>query len=394
MVTRRKVCTVIVRTVYDRHRAPGQPAAPIPKERDRMTNRRLRLLRLLLLIGVPLLVVVGGAFVWQRGGRWVSTENAYVKADIAQISPQVGGRVMEIGIRDHEQVKAGMVLLRIDPEPYQLALAKAEAALDMVRQQVDTARAVFRETQSELGEVQAQALYLAKQLQRQQSLAAAGAVSATTLEKAQNDASVANDRLLVVRRRLDRVLTALGGDPNVVTDDLAMVRDKIADRDRAALDLTRTTLTAPLDGVLVNMKLQLGEEVKPATPLFVIVADHRPWIEVNMKETDLTHVHIGQKARVVLDTYPDEVWDGVVQSISPAAGSEFAILPPQNASGNWVKVVQRLPVKIRLLPHQGESVLRAGMTATVDVDTNQQRSIGQVLGRLLGRGTAKAADRP
>jgi membrane fusion protein, multidrug efflux system len=359
-----------------------------------MTNRRLRLLRLLLLVGVPLLVVVGGAFVWQRGGRWVSTENAYVKADIAQISPQVGGRVMEIGIRDHEQVKAGTVLFRIDPEPYQLALAKAEAALDMVRQQVDTARAVFRETQSELGEVQAQALYLAKQLQRQQSLAATGAVSATTLEKAQNDASVANDRLLVVRRRLDRVLTALGGDPNVVADDLAMVRDKIADRDRAALDLTRTTLTAPLDGVLVNMKLQLGEEVKPATPLFVIVADHRPWVEVNMKETDLTHVHIGQQARVVLDTYPDEVWDGVVQSISPAAGSEFAILPPQNASGNWVKVVQRLPVKIRLLPHQGESVLRAGMTATVDVDTNQQRSIGQVLGWLLGRGTAKAADRP
>ena len=113
-----------------------------------------------------------------------------------------------------------------------------------------------------------------------------------------------------------------------------------------------------------------------------------------MKETDLTYVHIGQKARVVLDTYPDEVWDGVVQSISPAACSEFAILPPQNASGNWVKVVQRLPVKIRLLPHADESVLRAGMTATVDVDTKQQRSISQVLWGLLGRGTAKAADRP
>ena len=198
---------------------------------------------------------------------------------------------------------------------------------------------------------------------------------------------------MVVRRRLERVLTVLGGDPNVATDDHAMVRDKIADRDRAALDLARTTLTAPLDGIAVNVKVQLGEQVKPATPLFVIVADHRPWIEANIKETDLTHVHVGQKARVVLDTYPDEVWEAEVQSISPAAGSEFAILPPQNASGNWVKVVQRLPVKIRLLPHDNEAALRAGMTATVDVDTKRQRSLGQTLGALFGRGSAKAADR-
>jgi membrane fusion protein, multidrug efflux system len=359
-----------------------------------MTNRRLRLLRLLLLVGVPLLVVVGGAVVWQSGGRWVSTENAYVKADIAQISQEVGGRVVEIRIRDHQTVKAGDLLFRIDPEPYRLALAKAEAALDISRNLVATARASFHETRSELGEVEAQAAYLAKQLERQQALARTGVVSPTKLEEAQNDAAVASDRLNVVRRRLERVLTVLGGNPNVATDEHAMVRDKIADRDRAALELARTTLTAPLAGIAVNMKLQLGEQVKPATPLFVIVADNRAWVEANLKETDLTYVHVGQKARVVLDTYPDEAWEGVVQSISPAAGSEFAILPPQNASGNWVKVVQRLPVKIRLLPHEDESVLRAGMTATVDVDTKQQRSISRVLGGLVGRGTAKAADRP
>jgi len=358
-----------------------------------MTQRRTRLLRLVLLVVVPLLVAIGGAFVWQSGGRYVSTENAYVKADIAQISPEVAGRVVEIAVRDHEAVKAGDLLMRIDPEPYRLALAKADAALDLARTAVETARATWKETQSELGEVESHATFLKRQFQRQQSLAERGVVSATALEQAQNDAAVAQDRLLVVRRRLERVLTVLGGNPNVPTDDHAMVRDKIADRDRAALDLARTTLTAPLDGIAVNVKVQLGEQVKPATPLFVIVADHRPWIEANIKETDLTHVHVGQKARVVLHTYPDEAWEAEVASISPAAGSEFAILPPQNASGNWVKVVQRLPVKIRLLPHDNEAALRAGMTATVDVDTKRQRSLGQTLGNLFGRGSAKAADR-
>jgi len=359
-----------------------------------MTQRRIRLLRLILLVVVPLLVAVGGAFAWQSGGRFVSTENAYVKADIAQISPEVGGRVVEIAVRDHDAVKTGDLLMRIDPEPYRLALAKADAALDLARTQVETARATWRETQSELGEVESHAAFLHRQLQRQQMLAERGVVSASALEGAQNDAAVARDRLMVVRRRLERVLTTLGGDPNVATDDHAMVRDKIAGRDRAALDLARTTLTAPVDGIAVNMKVQLGEQVKAATPLFVIVADHRPWIEANIKETDLTHVHVGQKARVVLDTYPDETWEGEVGSISPAAGSEFAILPPQNASGNWVKVVQRLPVKIRLLRHENEPALRAGMTATVDVDTKRQRSIGRAVGSLFGRGSAKAADLP
>ncbi len=359
-----------------------------------MSNRRTRLLRLLLLVVVPLLVAFGGLFAWQSGGRYVSTENAYVKADIAQISPEVGGRVIEIGVRDHEPVKAGDILIRIDPEPYRLALAKAEAALDQSRYLVETAVDTFRETKSELGEVESHAAFLRRQLQRQQTLAERGVVSTSTLEGAQNDATVAQDRLMVVRRRLERVITVMGGDPNIATDEHAMVRDKIADRDRAALDLARTTLTAPLDGIAVNMKVQLGEQVKPAIPLFVIVADHRPWIEANIKETDLTHVHVGQKARVVLDTYPDEVWEAEVQSISPAAGSEFAILPPQNASGNWVKVVQRLPVKIRMLAHENEAALRAGMTATVDVDTRRERSIGKTLGGLFGRGSAKAADRP
>lgn len=358
-----------------------------------MTRGKTRLLRLVLLVGVPIAVAIGGVVVWQHGGRYVNTENAYVKADIAQIAPEVAGRVISVDVRDHQRVKAGEVLLQIDPEPYKLALAKAEAELDVARTQVATARAVWRETLTELGEVESQAAFHDRQLQRQASLADRGVVSASKLEEVQNDANVARNRLSVVRRRLERVVAVLSGDPNRPTDEYAIVRDKIAERDRAALDLRRTTLVAPLDGIAVNVKLQVGEQVKAATPLFVIVAATRPWVEANLKETTLTHVKVGQHVKVVMDVYPDEVWDGVVDSISPAAGSEFAILPPQNASGNWVKVVQRLPVKIRLLPHDNESTLRAGMTATVDIDTKRERSISAVISSLFHRGEAKAAGR-
>ena len=358
-----------------------------------MTRARIRLVRLVLLVGLPLAVLAGGAIVWQQGGRIVSTENAYVKADIAQIAPEVSGRVMQVGVRDHDHVQAGAVLLRIDPEPYRLALLKAEAELDLARTQVETARASWHETRSELGEVENQYAYLARQLQRQQSLAATGVVAASKLEEAQNEAAVAQNRLTVVRRRLERVVASLGGDPEIPTDQHATVRDKIADRDRAALDLAHTVVAAPVAGVAVNVKFQLGEQVKAATPLFVIVADTRPWVEANLKETTLTHVRPGQRAKVVLDVYPDEVWEGQVASISPAAGSEFAILPPQNASGNWVKVVQRLPVKIMLDSRPGEPPLRAGMTATVDIDTGRQRHLGDVIGSLFTRSEAKVAER-
>jgi membrane fusion protein (multidrug efflux system) len=131
--------------------------------------------------------------------------------------------------------------------------------------------------------------------------------------------------------------------------------------------------------------VQRGEQVKASTPLFAVVALSRPWIEANFKETELTHVRVGQRARIVLDTYPDSTWEAVVESVSPATGAEFSILPPQNASGNWVKVVQRLPVKLRVLPHQGEPPLRAGMTATVSIDTGRQRSLGDVAHIFSGK---------
>jgi len=351
------------------------------------------MLRLLLLVGVPAVVVVGGLFIWQMGGRYVTTENAYLKADIVQISPEVAGRVVEVAVRDHAQVKAGDLLLKLDPEPFRLALAKAEAELEVARTTVETARATYLETKSELGELESRADYLAKQFARQQELNTRGVAPAAKMEEAQNDAQVARERINVVRQRLTRLLTALKGDPDLPIDKHPLVQERTADRDRAALELARTTITAPVGGVVVNVRLQPGEQVKAATPIFALVSDRRPWVEANLKETTLGHVHVGQKVEVVLDIYPDITFTGQVESISPATGAEFAILPPQNASGNWVKVVQRLPVRIQLLPMANEPALRAGMTATVSIDTERQRHVGALLSSIAGyfRGDAKAA---
>jgi membrane fusion protein (multidrug efflux system) len=341
-------------------------------------NRRW--LRPVLLVAVPGAAIVAALLLWLWGGRYVTTENAYVKADIAQISAEVAGRVLDVLVHDHAEVKAGDVLLRLDPQPFQVALAKAEADLDAHRGQVRTLIATWHEAKSELQEAESKVGYWNAQLTRQKALAGRGIVSSSKLEEVESSATAAEDRAGVMRNKVVRVAAQLGGMPERPVDEHPMVREKLAERERAALDLARTTIRAPLAGTVVNARLQKGEQVKAATALFALVAQTRPWVEANFKETELTHVRKGLGATVVLDIYPDVVWQAEVDSISPATGAEFALLPPQNASGNWVKVVQRLPVRLKLLPQPGEPPLRAGMTATVKVDTGRERRMSQLFG--------------
>ena len=354
-----------------------------------MSRRPVPLRRLALLFVVPLMAVAGAGWWWLSGGRYVSTDNAYVKAHIVQIAPEVSGQVRRVLTKDHANVQAGDQLLTIESRPFRLALDSAEAELDSARAHVENLRGIWREAVAELADAEARAVYFQRQAQRQEELAVKGVASASKRDESLNDARAAADRVSTAREKLRRVLAALNGDPELAAEAHPMVREKTAARERAALDLARTTVRAPVDGVVVNMRLQQGEQVKAATPLFSLVVLSRPWVEANYKETELTHVKVGQKATVVLDTYPGVTWEALVESVSPATGAEFAILPPQNASGNWVKVVQRLPVKLRLLPHVGEPPLRAGMTATVKIDTGRQRDFTSILG-----GTKEAPSAP
>ncbi len=338
------------------------------------------LVRPFLLVVVPCLAVAAAALVWLWGGRYITTENAYVKADIARVSAEVTGRIKRVFVTDHSQLKRGERLLELDDEPFRIAVAKAKAEVDTTRNKVATLIAEWKQARSELKESKDKIAYQESQLKRNRQLAERNIVSSSKLEQAEDNTRQAKNRVMVMKTKVQRMLAQLGGSADLEVDDHPEVREKLAALSEAELNLRRTVIRAPVSGRAVNVKLQPGEYVEPDKPLFAVVVDSRPWVEANFKETELTHVREAMSATVVLDIYPDIEWEAEVISISPATGAEFALLPPQNASGNWVKVVQRLPVKIYLKPRAGEPPLRAGMTATVSVDTKRQRKLSSLLG--------------
>ena len=356
--------------------------SPVSLETPVNVSRPARRLarRVVLLVLIPLAVVAVAVGYWLHGARYVSTENAYVKTDIAKMAAEVSGRAIEVRAHEHMKVKKGEILVRIDPEPFRIAVARAQADLNAMRRQVETSMATLQEARTELQDAHNRATYFHKRFARESKLVKSGVSSQSRFDDMENDAAAADDHISMVREKIARIETSLGGDPDTPVDDHPMVEEKIAALAQAKLDLDRTVVRAPCDGTVVTMPLVVGDQIKASEPLFAIVTDTPPWVDANFKETDLTHVRVGQKAKVVLDTYPDITWDAVVQSISPATGAEFAILPPQNASGNWVKVVQRLPVRLQLMPKSDAPPLRAGMTATVTIDTEHQRHLADLFG--------------
>jgi membrane fusion protein (multidrug efflux system) len=345
-----------------------------------------RLTRLVLLLGVPLAAGVAALHYYAEGGGRAETDNAYVKAHLIAVSAEVAGRVVEVAVADNQQVPAGQLLFRIDPTPFEVAVARADAQIANVRTEIETLRAEHRVALAEAAEAEERIRFLTVQLERQRRLRERGMVREEAYDEARYNLDAARARLVSVRERVARVLAGLGGDPKLPKARHPRVLEAQAERDAAALDLARTRVRAPAAGTVSNLRLQAGEHVARGTAVFSLVQSGPRWIEANFKETQLTDMRVGQPARIVADAFPDVTWRARVSAIAPATGAEFALLPPQNATGNWVKVVQRVPVHLEIEQPEASAAdtpeLRAGMTVSVSVETGAKRGMPDLLGFL------------
>ncbi|MCE9649674.1 MAG: HlyD family secretion protein [Parvibaculum sp.] len=354
--------------------------APVTGAARRLMNDRA-LLRSFLMIGVPVIALVLIGYYYMVSGRYVSTDNAYVKADMVSVSPDVGGRIVRVFVKQNEQVKAGDPLFQIDPEPYQLALAEADAQLKAAASNVYSMKAKYNMTTAQLSLAQSNVEFYGRELKRQSELAKAKFASQSKLDTARHNFDTAVQLGGVLKQSIAQIAATLDNEPDAPVEEHSSYRQAKATRDNAALNLARATVRAPFNGVL-GKQPQVGDNVAPGVPVVSIVSEDHVWVEANFKETDLANVHPGQTATIDIDTYPHHPWTGRVLSISQATGSEFSVLPAQNATGNWVKVVQRIPVRIAIERHQGDPEVRAGMSVEAEIDTHS--------GQTANAGTAGA----
>ncbi len=329
--------------------------------------------RRLLMFVVPAVIVGIVLIAWALGGRTVSTDNAYAKANTVAIAPLVSGTVIDVPVAPNAHVKKGDLLFAIDPTDYRIAVDAAQAALYIEWARVEALRPEFRATEDERKKAAAEAAYYAKEVTRLENLRASQAVSEAQLDDMRHKRDVARAEESAAAQEHRRIGVGLNQDVNLPKEKHPYYQAGLAKLDKAKLDLARTRVVAPLDGMITNKAVVAGDSVAVGRTVMSIVQDSDVWIEANLKETELTHVQIGQPVDVRLDAYPGVDYTGSVESISAATGAEFALLPPQNASGNWVKIVQRIPVRIRVALKEGQPPLRAGLSADVSIDTGSNR---------------------
>ena len=350
-------------------------------------KRLLRILIRSLALSVFLVAAAGvGLYYYKMGPRWVSTENAYIKTQMIAVSADVDGRVSQVLVANNDFVEEGALLFQLEQEPFQIAVASADAELGKIEQRIQSYKDHYRLAQLQIREAQEGVRFYQVQYERHKNLNGTGARA--LLDEAEHELEMAKINVDVIQQRNAMALTDLAGDPNLPSAKHPLYLKAKAMRDQSARDLKKTTIFAPTAGYLSNVNLEPGEYVEAGEPVFSLVVGGQPWLEANLKESQLTYVQVGQKATVELDAYPDWIWDATVASISRATGAEFALLPPQNATGNWVKVVQRIPVRLEVVPNEEAPPLRAGMTVSVRIDTKQERELYALLEAVLGAASA------
>ncbi len=355
-----------------------------------VVRRRRSLKRPILFALLPIALVAGGYF-YVTGGQIMETDNAYLQADMVGVSTDVAGTVASVNVHENEEVKAGQVLFQLKPDSFRIALEGAQAKLAAARNQLLNLKASYAETLAQIAQVEADIPYYQTVFDRQQKLISNAAASHATFDEAKHDLEAAKQKVTVAKAQAATTLAQLGGDADQPIEQNPLYLEAKSAVDDAQRELADTTVRAPFDGVVTNVNaLQPGSYLDAAQQAFSLVSTKNMWIAANPKETELTFVKPGQPVTITVDTYPGVEWTGKVASVSPASGASFALLPAQNTSGNWVKVVQRIPMRVTIDDAAGKPPLRVGMSTLVAVDTGRARGLPESIQKLLGQSTAHA----
>lgn len=357
-------------------------AGPAPRVNDRVTEapsrRRIarRALRPILMLGGIIAVAIGSGAYWLTGGRYVSIDDAYVRAAKEALSTDVSGLVLEVPVREGQYVNKGDVLLRLDPHPFEINLAGAKAHLGGIVSSLNALKLDYKRMLRDVDVKQSQVEADQANFDRFASLVKSGGVTRAEYDNARFQLATDKQAVEALKVVAAVQLARLGGDPDVDVHKMSDYLQAKARLDEAQRQLDHTVIYAPFSGVVTQVEtVQPGMYLAASTAAFGLVSSERVWVEANPKETELTHVKPGDKVEVTVDTYPGRTWSAVVESIAPNSGSEFSVLPAQNTSGNWVKVVQRIPVRIQVERKAGDPPLRSGMSVIAEIDTGHHRTL-------------------
>jgi membrane fusion protein, multidrug efflux system len=365
--------------------APVTPLDAGGKAARRASGRR-RLRTLLMLGGIAVVMLAAGVF-WLRGGRYVSADDAYVRGAKLMVSTDVSGLVSEVDVHEGEKVAANQVLFKIDPRQFQIALDQARAQLGQVELSINAMKEDYRRILSDIDAQNAQVDLAQTNFDRASSLLKTDFGTRAAYDQTHFTLLAAQKTLQSLKQQAQVTLARLNGNVDAPIDTMPQWQQAKAQVDEAQRQLDHTVVRAPFAGIATQVDaLQLGTYLVSQTAALTntgavgLVSTSRVWVDANLKETDLTYVKPGDSVDISVDSYPGRIWSGKVESISPASGAEFSILPPQNASGNWVKVVQRIPVRITVEQKEGYPVLRSGMSVIVDIDTGHKRALSELWG--------------